>query len=329
MQTVIMAGLEVSRLCFGTLTMGPLQKSISIDEGAELICYAYSKGINFFDTAELYGTYPYLKEAIKRIGKGGRPIISTKSYAYDTEGARRSVEKARQEMDIDVIDIFMMHEQETRLTLEGHREALEYYLEQKSKGIIKAVGVSTHAIEVVKACAIMPEIDVIHPIVNIAGLGIIDGSEGSNAESISEQMINAISLANNAGKGVFAMKPLGGGNLAKSYSECMQFVLSNENIHSIAMGMQSQDEVDMNITIFNGEGVSDLLREKCSKDDKYLNVADWCQRCGMCVEACQFGALSLGNHRSNSSSRVVVNKKKCVTCGYCSRKCPLFALKIY
>ena len=265
MKTVVMAGLEVSRLCFGTLTMGPLQKGISIDEGAELICYAYSKGVNFFDTAELYDTYPYLGEAIKRLGSSGRPIISTKSYAYDTEGARCSVEKARKEMNIDVIDIFMMHEQETRLTLEGHREALEYYLEQKSRGIIRAVGVSTHAIEVVKSCALMPEIDVIHPIVNIAGLGIIDGSEACEESSPAEQMLAAISLAHGEGKGVFAMKPLGGGNLARSYSECMQFVLSNENIHSIAMGMQSKDEIDMNVAVFNGEFVSDPLREKCSK----------------------------------------------------------------
>jgi len=33
----------------------------------------------------------------------------------------------------------------------------------KEKGIIKAVGVSTHNVEVVEACCEMPEVDVIHP----------------------------------------------------------------------------------------------------------------------------------------------------------------------
>jgi len=63
----------------------------------------------------------------------------------------------------------MLHEQESRLTLKGHREALEYYISMKEKGIIKAVGVSTHNVEVVEACCEMPEVDVIHPIVNKAG----------------------------------------------------------------------------------------------------------------------------------------------------------------
>ena len=67
--------------------------------------------------------YAHIREAI-RLSGGKKPVISAKCYAYDTEGARASLEKARKEMDIDYIDIFMMHEQESRLTLRGHREAL-------------------------------------------------------------------------------------------------------------------------------------------------------------------------------------------------------------
>jgi len=32
-------------------------------------------------------------------------VVATKSYAYSAEGAKESLEKARKEMDIDVIDI--------------------------------------------------------------------------------------------------------------------------------------------------------------------------------------------------------------------------------
>ncbi|MDD4792371.1 MAG: aldo/keto reductase, partial [Firmicutes bacterium] len=39
-------GIEVSRLCLGTLTMGPLQANISQDEGARVICEAVARGIN-------------------------------------------------------------------------------------------------------------------------------------------------------------------------------------------------------------------------------------------------------------------------------------------
>ena len=40
-------GIEVSRLCFGSLTMTPYQANLSIKDGSELIKYAYRKGINF------------------------------------------------------------------------------------------------------------------------------------------------------------------------------------------------------------------------------------------------------------------------------------------
>jgi diketogulonate reductase-like aldo/keto reductase len=74
---------------------------------------------NFIDTAEMYETYEHIREAIRISGK--HPVVATKSYAYSKEGARASLEKARKELDLDVIDIFLLHEQESEHTLRGHR----------------------------------------------------------------------------------------------------------------------------------------------------------------------------------------------------------------
>ncbi|NMA49701.1 MAG: aldo/keto reductase, partial [Tissierellia bacterium] len=86
-------GIEVSRLCFGSLTMTPFQANLSIEEGAELIRYAYQKGINFIDTAEIYENYEYIKEALKSIRREDY-VIATKTYAYTEELAKISLEKA-------------------------------------------------------------------------------------------------------------------------------------------------------------------------------------------------------------------------------------------
>nr|WP_250160186.1 aldo/keto reductase [Caloranaerobacter azorensis] len=59
--------IKVSRICFGSLTMGPLQANLPIETGANIIKYAYERGINFLDTAELYDNYEYIKEALKTI----------------------------------------------------------------------------------------------------------------------------------------------------------------------------------------------------------------------------------------------------------------------
>ena len=42
-------GILVSELCFGTLVMGPLQANLSIQDGSELLSFAFDLGINFFD----------------------------------------------------------------------------------------------------------------------------------------------------------------------------------------------------------------------------------------------------------------------------------------
>lgn len=305
-------GLEVSKLCFGGLIIGPLQVNLSPEQGADVILKAIELGVNFIDTAELYGTYPHIREAIKKSNK--QIIIASKSYAYSKEGARDSLEKARRELDVDVIDIFLLHEQESRLTLKGHREALEYYLSMKEKGIIKAVGVSTHNVEVVESCCDMPEVEVIHPIVNKTGIGIGDGTIN--------EMLKAVEKAFNRGKGIYSMKPLGGGNLISSYDEAIKFVLDLPYIHSIALGMQSVDEVIMNTCIFNNEKVPVNVKMSLQKKQRHLHIDWWCTGCSKCVKRCKQGALYLDNGKAK------VYEEKCVLCSYCASVCPEFAIKV-
>jgi aryl-alcohol dehydrogenase-like predicted oxidoreductase len=131
-------GLEVSRLCFGTLTLSSAQAAFSAREGGELLAYAFGKGINFWDTAEIYETYPHIRAALRLLAN--KPVISTKTYAWSSESARASVDQARRALDLDVIDIVLLHEQESVLTMDGHREAFSYLLTQKEKGVIRAVG---------------------------------------------------------------------------------------------------------------------------------------------------------------------------------------------
>jgi len=307
--------------------MGPLQRGLPVGDGAEVMAYAFSKGVNFVDTAELYETYDYIRAAAKLAGK--HPVIATKSYAHDRETALKSIEKARAEMDIDVIDIFMVHEQEGRHTLEGHMQAFEALLDAKAKGAIRAVGVSTHYVEVVEAASEIPWLDVVHPLINYAGLGIQDGG--------AEEMLSAIEAAHKAGKGIYAMKVFGGGNLLNDYIKCLEFVVGRPCFDSIALGMQSKGEVDMNIRVidtmknhlagdegnagksrYSGiEGIGDIM------NSKRLHIESWCQGCGQCASRCGQDALWV-----SASNKAEVVPDKCVLCGYCAAACPDFAIKV-
>lgn len=337
---------EVSRIAVGSLTVSPMQAALPFDEAVGVVSYAFDSGINFIDTAQYYENYGIIKAALDRCSDPDGIVISTKTYAYSRELAEKAVEQARKELGRDVIDIFMLHEQESYNTLMGHMPALEYLLECRERGIIRAVGASTHHVALVEGLIKLKNegypIDVCHPLYNMRGIGIADGGEA--------EMADAVSRLHSMGVGIFGMKALGGGHLSVCPEEALGFVLGKDYIDSVAVGMQSYAEVDANIRLLTEGGFSDDDRERLSVKHRSLHVEDYCEGCGACVRRCVSGALHLeevteehedgydfssefaaenGIEREKKHYRSVPDDSKCVRCGYCTKVCPVFALKIY
>ncbi|MCO1600110.1 aldo/keto reductase [Desulfosporosinus nitroreducens] len=304
-------GADVSEVCFGSLAISPLQGRVTEAEGISVLRYALEQGVNWIDTAEIYDNYGQIAEAIK--GHQDARIVS-KSYSVTAEEMSLSIEKARTALNRDTLDFFLLHEQESALTLKGHLGAWEELLRAKEKGIVRWIGISTHAVAGVRAGALLPGLDVIHPILNYQGLGIIDGT-------LSE-MLDAISFASDLGIGIYAMKVFGGGHLASDPEKAVAFVRGVSGVQSMALGMSSQEEVDYNLLLLADKEVPEELQRKVKHRQRKLYIADWCQGCGLCLEACPQGALSIEENIS------VVDAKACVLCGYCGRVCPHFCLKI-
>lgn len=304
--------IQVSKLCFGSLTMTPFQANLPIKQGADLIKYAYEKGINFLDTAELYDNYEYIKEALKYIDRSDY-VIATKTYAYTKDLAKASLEDALKRIDTDYIDLFLLHEQESIHTVRGHYEAIEYLLKAKSQGKIRAIGISTHRVSGVLALKEFEELEIVHPIINKEGIGIQDGNI--------DDMLKALQEVHDMGKGIYGMKPLGGGHLIKDVESAFSFVRDLKSLDSIAIGMQSRDEIDANISFFEKSYIPDSIKANLKKKARRLIVADYCIGCGNCVKRCNQGGISLIGNRA-------VPNEKCILCGYCATVCPEFCIKV-
>lgn len=304
--------LKVSKLAFGTLTISPLQKNLSIDESLPVMLEAFKRGVNFFDTAEGYNNYDHLRNFLKHVNRKD-VIISTKTYAYSREQAEKSLKKALTEMDTSYIDLFMLHEQMNEQTIKGHYDAIEYFLEMKAKGVIKAIGISTHFVAGVKATKYFDAIEVLHPIINKAGIGICDGDLKAMEDGIR-------SLEGT--KGIFAMKALAGGNLLNSIDEAFDYILNFKGLDAIAIGMQNINEVIFNVNKFENKQIHDTIIKALDFQNRKLHIGDWCVGCGSCVSICQQKALRVIN------GSVVVNDDKCTCCGYCSQVCDEFCIKI-
>lgn len=305
-------GISVSRLCFGSLTMTPFQANLSISEGARLIKYAYRKGINFLDTAEIYDNYEYIRKGFSNIPRSGY-VIASKTYAYTEEMAEQSLNKAMINLDTDYIDIFLLHEQESEHTIRGHYPAVEYFLKAKEQGRIRAIGISTHRVEGVRGFLKYPELDLIHPIFNIEGIGIQDGTV--------EDMLAAIKECNEAGRGIYSMKPLGGGHLINKAEEALGFLKNIKELSSIAIGLQSTQEIDAAVQMLENGYIDEKIKEALNTTNRRLIVHDYCQGCGDCQERCQQEGISL-------IDGMAVPNDKCILCGYCATVCPEFCIKV-
>ncbi|MCL6614343.1 MAG: aldo/keto reductase [Firmicutes bacterium] len=306
-------GFEVTELCFGALPMGPLQKNLPLAEATDLIAHALRAGINFVDTAQAYRTYAPIREAIRATGI--RPVIATKSAAKTYAEMEAAVREALRELAVDCIEIFHLHAARVSPEVFAERaEALRCLLDYRARGIIGAVGISTHDVRTVMAAADHPEIEVVFPLYNREGRGILGGTVA--------EMAHAIRRNYEVGKGVYLMKVLAGGILLASYAEALAFVRDTVPYHAVALGMVATSEVDYNVAFFGGNPPPAPPASLTSGKKEVLVTAILCQGCGTCVDHCPNLAITM------SGEKALINPEKCLRCGYCVPVCPQFAIRV-
>jgi predicted aldo/keto reductase-like oxidoreductase len=225
------------------------------------------------------------------------------------------LKKACGKLRTDYIDIFNLHAAKATLEVFEQRSgALRFLLEMKEQKILCSVGISTHNVKIVKLAGERDDIDVIFPLINISGYGILEGSR--------QDMLNAINSAYKEGKGIFAMKVFAGGNLLVQYDNALHWVRSIEGISSFAIGVINVEELKMNLKNFGVDSIgNDALFSPVSvKKMSILKLL--CIGCGKCIEACPNGALRLENKKA------VVSSSDCVMCGYCTPHCTQLAIRL-
>jgi len=307
------SGLSVHPLVFGTLPMGPLQANLSPQEGGRLIRHALEGGVTLLDTAELYGSYPHIHAGLT--GYTGEVYVATKTHAPDAATARAHVEKALRELGRERLDIVHLHAARLEDPFRDRAEVLDLLLQLQQEGKIGLVGMSSHYVSAIRKAIDHPEIAVLHPLINRTGRGILDGAAADMAAAIAE--------AAKAGKGIYAMKALAGGNLISSARESLTFVRGLPGIHAVALGMLSTAEIETNLAFFEGQPVDPDRWQQLEGRRRRLHImSQFCKGCGACVTACSEGGLRLVD------GKAVVDPDACVLCGYCAAACPEFMIRV-
>ncbi|RXZ83726.1 aldo/keto reductase [Paenibacillaceae bacterium] len=143
---------RVSKLGLGGAPLGGDFGETTDEEVVRVIDAALDLGINFIDTAPLYGR----GESERRIGlalqgKRDRVILATKAvmrgepYTYDN--TMKSVQDSLKRLQTDYIDLIQLHELESvdyEAAMEGTVAA---FLKLKQEGVVRAIGVNAGKME--------------------------------------------------------------------------------------------------------------------------------------------------------------------------------------
>ena len=306
-------GIEITPLIYGTLVLGKLQGKLTPAEGGRLIRHALEAGVDMLDTAELYGSYPHIREGLK--GFTGPVRIASKTHAPTPELAREHVEKGLRELSLDAFDIVHLHGADVPKPFTDRAAIIDMLLTLKAEGKVKHVGLSTHFTSVMQEALHHPEIEVLHPMINRSGMGLRDGSPA--------EMLAAVKLASQAGKGIYAMKVLAGGNFISDAQASIRYAMGVEGVDALAIGMLSTGEIDANLALVACGETKGQPWEELAKRERAIRVmAIACKGCGECAEACPSEAIEI------QDGLAVVDRDKCILCGYCAAACPDFAIRV-
>lgn len=159
-------GLEVSALGLGTMGMSgvagmPLMYGEPDEaEGIATIRRALDLGVNFFDTAEVYG--PYTNEILLGKALAGRrheAVIATKfgfTFSIDNkiagldgrpENVRKALDGCLQRLGTDYIDLWYQHRRDRNVPIEDTVGAMA---EQVKAGKVRFLGLSEMGVETIR-----------------------------------------------------------------------------------------------------------------------------------------------------------------------------------
>ena len=233
-------GLRVSRLSVGTGTNGWAHRSEQTALGLEglsgLLRQSYELGVNFWDTADQYGSHPHVAHALQSVPRD-KVVIATKTNSHSGRAVARDVDRFLQELQVDVVDIVLLHCVSSENWPRRQAGAMEALSKAKDQGKVRAVGISCHGLGALRAVAKSDWLDAILVRINSAGTRM----DGSTAE-----VAPLIERLYAAGKAVYGMKVLGCGRLVGEARAAIQYVLQLGTVHALTIGVSRQEHLRKN-----------------------------------------------------------------------------------
>ncbi|KAL5561112.1 hypothetical protein UlMin_030859 [Ulmus minor] len=269
-------GLKLSCVGFGASPLGNVFGPVSEEDAIASVREAFRLGINFFDTSPYYGGTLSEKMLGKALKAQSVPrneyVVSTKcgryaeGFDFSAERVTRSIDESLARLQLDYVDILQCHDIEFGSLDQIVNETIPALQKLKEAGKIRFVGITglplgvfTYVLDRVPPGTVDVILSYCHysindstledliPYLKSKGVGVISASPlamGLLTESGPPEWHPASSELKSACQAAAAHCREKGKNISKL---AMQYSLSNKEISSVLVGMNSIKQVEENV----------------------------------------------------------------------------------
>ena len=208
----------------------------------KLVRHAFDSGINFFDVADLYGTQPFLRNALQGIPREKYVIQSKiwfrpKGLPDVTTSAKVAVERFLKELGTDYIDNVLLHCTTDPDWTDKLRTMMDELAASKEKGRIRAHGTSCHSLAAMQTAAASSWVNVQFARIN---------HKGASMDGKPEEIAALLKQMRAAGKAVIGMKIFGEGKFQtiEDREASLRFVIGEKCIDAMMIGFEKPEQID-------------------------------------------------------------------------------------
>ncbi len=237
------SGLEVSRLGFGCMGLAEFYGNALSDKEAETILEAaLERGVNFFDTADMYGHGRNEQQLAGFLNKHRDKVVLATKFAIrrgedgawlglsnDPKYIKEACDASLKRLDVDVIDLYYMHRRDREVPIEDSVGAMADLVKE---GKVRALGLSEVSAETLKKA------NAVHPI------AALQSEYSIVTRDMEAEMIPS---CREIGAAFVAYSPLGRGLLTGAYRTKEDF---GENDYRMAANPRFADgALEKNLTL--------------------------------------------------------------------------------
>lgn len=354
-----LCGHQVSALGFGAMRLPQENPSewgspLKRDEAIALIRRAYENGINYFDTAYVYGggeSERIIGEALSIYPRDSYfvatkfPGLHPPEGGWTMEKVKATFEEQLQKLNMDYVDFYLLHgimEADYHLYSDPNVPLADYFHSLKETGQIRHFGFSSHA-----------KPDLLQQVLKWKDYFEFCQIQFNYLDWTLQNAKQQLEILNKAGLPVIVMEPIRGGRLAKldepseallraahpdwsTASWAIRFAGAHDGVKVVLSGMSNTEQLDDNLSSYASEPLLENADHALLLDKIVPALASMvpCTSCGYCMESCPVdlkipNLISLYNEMNFSPRSFYLGSLKeedmpsnCIACGACTTVCP-------